>query len=58
MIAQVTGDDSVLEPFANTLDLQPMKQWNAAEARQMAATGHRDKYLHKARSGNGETRPA
>ncbi len=43
-IAQVTGDSSMLNQFANIPDLQPIRQWTEGEAREMAVSGYRDQY--------------
>ncbi len=46
-ISSVLGDNSVLNQFANTLDLQPMRQWTQSEAEQMAANDYRPTYLQQ-----------
>ena len=44
-IAQTLGDNALLNQFTNVPDLQPIDQWTEESARQMAASGYRDKYL-------------
>lgn len=44
-IAQVLGDTSVLNQFANVPDLPRMRQWTQSEAEGMAARGYRGEYL-------------
>ena len=46
-IAQVLGDDSVLNQFATVPNLQPMRQWTQSEAEDMAASDYRNKYLQQ-----------
>ncbi|WP_052672450.1 PDDEXK family nuclease [Aliterella atlantica] len=46
-IASVLGDTSVLNQFANTPDLQPMRQWTQSEAEDMATNDYRDTYLQQ-----------
>ena len=46
-IAEVLGDNSVLNQFANVPSLQEMSRWSQMEAEVMAAEGYRKKYLTK-----------
>ncbi len=46
-IAEVLGDSSVLNQFANVPNLQQMSHWTQSEAEDMAASGYRDKYLQQ-----------
>ena len=46
-IAEVLGDNSVLNQFANVPILQEMSRWSQMEAEVMAAEGYRKKYLTK-----------
>jgi hypothetical protein len=44
VIAQITGDTSILNQFANIPDLQQQRQWTEQEAVEMAANSKRDDY--------------
>jgi len=44
VIAELTGDSSVLNPFTTISDLEPMPQWTYEEALDMAQCRHRDQY--------------
>ena len=44
VIAQITGDNSLLNQFANTPELQQQRQWTEQEAVEMAANRKRDNY--------------
>ncbi len=44
-IAEVLGDTSVLNQFANVPNLQEMSRWTQSEAEVMAAEGYRERYL-------------
>ena len=44
VIAQVLGDDSVLNQFVNVPNLRTMQQWTQSEAEDMAASNYRNKY--------------
>lgn len=46
-IAEVLGDNSVLNQFATVPDLQKMRQWTQSEAEDMAASDYRDRYLQQ-----------
>ncbi|WP_414623837.1 hypothetical protein [Calothrix sp. CCY 0018] len=44
VIAQITGDNSILNQFISTPDLHQQRQWTEDEAIQMAQRGERDNY--------------
>ena len=44
VIAQITGDNSILNQFVSTPDLHQQRQWTEDEAIQMAQRGERDNY--------------
>jgi hypothetical protein len=44
VIAELTGDASVLQPFANIPDLEPIPQWTQKESLIMARQEYRDQY--------------
>ncbi|MCY7283686.1 MAG: endonuclease domain-containing protein, partial [Cyanobacteria bacterium CAN_BIN43] len=48
-IAEVLGDNSVLNQFATMPNLQTMQQWTQSEAEDMAANDYRDRYLQQPR---------
>ena len=45
VIAQITGNDSILDAFGGISDLPPHKQWTTKEAKRMAKRKYRDTYL-------------
>lgn len=45
VVAQITGDYSILIPFQGIADLPPCKQWTTKEAARMAKERYRDTYL-------------
>lgn len=45
VVAQITGDYSILIPFQGIVDLPPRKQWTTKEAARMAKERYRDTYL-------------
>ena len=45
VIAQIIGDNSILNQFVNTPDLQQQRRWTENEAIQMAQRRERDNYL-------------
>jgi len=44
VIAELTGDSSVLNPFTTISDLEPVPQWTYEEALDMSRCKHRDQY--------------
>ncbi len=50
VIAQITGNDSILDAFGSISDLPPHKQWTTKEAKRMAKRKYRDTYLQANRS--------
>ncbi len=46
-IAEVLGDNSVLNQFATVPNLQPMRRWTQSEAEDMAANDYRNTYLQQ-----------